>query len=101
MAPPQRHDRSLEKATKNKGSPFWASSDERVDCGPPRPLTLYSPALRVGAGKSGVGGGEWKVSSMQISVLFNAKSSETCSGLPPVWERVISPECTATSAGVG
>ena len=46
-----------------RGRLFWASSDERVDCqtGPPRLLTLYSPALRVGAGKSGAGGGEWKV----------------------------------------
>jgi hypothetical protein len=45
--------------------------------GPPRLLTfnsslpaLYSPSLRVGAGESGVGRGEWKVSSTQISVLF-------------------------------
>ena len=53
------------KAPKNRGRPFWASSDERVDCrGPPvdfthdsPSLTLDSPALRVGAGKSGVGGG--------------------------------------------
>jgi hypothetical protein len=37
------------------------------------PLTLCSPALRVGAGKSGVGEGEWKVSSMQISVLFSCQ----------------------------
>jgi hypothetical protein len=36
-APPWRRDRSLEKAAKNRGRPFWASSDERVDCeaGPP------------------------------------------------------------------
>jgi hypothetical protein len=34
------------------------------------PLTLYSPALRVSAGKSGVGGGECQVSWMQISVSF-------------------------------
>jgi hypothetical protein len=45
--------------------PFWASSDERVDyeAAPlvrltlnSPPLTLCSPALRVSAGKSGVGG---------------------------------------------
>jgi hypothetical protein len=34
------------------------------------PLTLCSPALRVGAGKSGVGESEWKVSSKQISVVL-------------------------------
>jgi hypothetical protein len=58
---------SLEKATKNRGRPFWASSEERVKLrgSPTRqltldspPLTLDSPALRVGGGKSGVGGGE-------------------------------------------
>ena len=32
-----------------------------------------SSTLRMGADKSGVGGGEWKVSSMQISILFVAK----------------------------
>ena len=31
------------------------------------PVTLYSPALRVNAGKSGVGGVECQVSWMQIS----------------------------------
>jgi hypothetical protein len=31
LAPPRRHDRSLEKAAKNRGRPFWGpSSDERV-----------------------------------------------------------------------
>ena len=73
-------DKLFEKAAKNRGRPFWAPSDERVDCeaGPPPvrltfnspPLTWCSPALRVSAGKSGVGGGEWKGRSMQISVLF-------------------------------
>ena len=38
----------------------------------------YSPALRVSAGKSGVGGGEWKVRSMQISVLFVVRSRQVC-----------------------
>jgi hypothetical protein len=37
---------------------------------------LYSPALRVGAGKSGVGEGEWKVSSMQISVPFSCQAEQ-------------------------
>ena len=32
VAPLRRHDRSLEKATKNRGRPFWASSDEHVVC---------------------------------------------------------------------
>jgi hypothetical protein len=47
------------KTPKKRGRPFWASSDERVDCeakGPPVDITLDSPARRVGAGKSGVGG---------------------------------------------
>ena len=54
------------KTPKKRGRPFWASSDERVDCEARRPTRR----LRVGAGKSGVGGGEWKVSSPQFSVLF-------------------------------
>jgi hypothetical protein len=33
-------------------------------------LTLYSPALRVSAGKSGIGGGECQVSWMQIFGVF-------------------------------
>jgi hypothetical protein len=37
------------------------------------PLTLYSPALRASAGKSGVGGGECQVSWMQISVSFSCQ----------------------------
>jgi hypothetical protein len=35
------------------------------------PLTLYLPALRVGAGKSGVGEGEWK--SNADAVLFQCQ----------------------------
>jgi hypothetical protein len=34
------------------------------------PLTLYSPALEVSAGKSGVGGGEWEVRSTQNVVQY-------------------------------
>jgi hypothetical protein len=47
------------------------------------PLTLYLPALRVGAGKSGVGEGEWKVSSMQISVLFQCHDPTFLHRAPP------------------
>ena len=38
-------NRSLEKATKNRGKPFWALSEERVNCegSPTRRLTLDSP----------------------------------------------------------
>jgi hypothetical protein len=32
---------------------------------------LYSPALGVSAGKSGVGGGEWGVSSVQNVVVLS------------------------------
>jgi hypothetical protein len=48
------------KTPKERGRPFWASSDERVDCEARSSVdfTLYSPALRVGVGKSGAGGGE-------------------------------------------
>src|SRR4051794_40853409 len=86
-APSCRHGRGPKKATKNRGRPSWAPSSERVDyeADPPSPLTfnsppltLYSPALRVGASKSGVGGDEWKVSSMQISLL------STCQDEPRV-----------------
>jgi len=52
-----------------------------VDCeaGPPwfdslsthPPLTWCSPALRVSAGKSGGGGGEWEVSSVQNIVVLS------------------------------
>jgi hypothetical protein len=79
VALPWRHDRSLEKAAEDRGRPFWASSDERVDCeaslpvdslSTPTPLTLYPPALKVSASKSGVGGGEWKVSlSINLTLL--------------------------------
>jgi hypothetical protein len=50
---------SLEKATENRGRPFWASSEERVKLrgSPTRQLTLGSPTLRVGGGRSGVGVG--------------------------------------------
>jgi hypothetical protein len=84
VAPPWRRGRSLEKAAKKWGSPFWASSDERVECeagapGPTHleltlnspPLTWCSPALRVSAGKSGGGGGEWEVSSVQNVVVLS------------------------------
>jgi len=38
---------------------------------PTRRLTFaLPPTLRVSAGKSGVGGGEWKISSMQVSCSF-------------------------------
>jgi hypothetical protein len=92
VAPPWHHDRSLEKATKNRGRPFWASSEERVDLKQAHlsthlglaldslPLTLCSPALRVGAGKSGVGEGEWKVMLMQISVVLGGKTPELPKG---------------------
>jgi hypothetical protein len=62
---------------------------ERVDCeaGPPvdspsthTPLTLYSPALRVSADKSGVGGGECQVNWMQISVRFIRQSTHCTAG---------------------
>jgi hypothetical protein len=46
---------------------------------------LCSPALRVGAGKSGVGEGEWKVSSMQISVvLFRQENTFLHRAHPPL-----------------
>lgn len=44
-------------------------------------LALHSPALRAGAGKSGVRGDEWKVSSMQI---FFAKSSRSACIVRPM-----------------
>ena len=44
------------------------------------PLTLCSPALRVGAGKSGVAEGEWKVRLMQISVVLGGKTPELPKG---------------------
>ena len=44
-------------------------------------LTFNSPVLRVGADKSGVEGGEWKVSSMQIHVLLRVKRTEKCGEL--------------------
>ena len=79
MAPPWRHHRSLEKAAKTRGKPFLGFGRRarglrgrptcRLTFNSP-PLTLYSPALRVSAGKSGVGGGECQVSWMQISVSF-------------------------------
>jgi hypothetical protein len=57
VAPPWRHNRSLKKAAKNRGRPFSASSEERVDyeAGPPvgsPPLTLCSPVFRVDASKA-------------------------------------------------
>ena len=60
VAPAWRRGRSLEKAAKNEGGPCWASSEERVnyEAAPPRQLTVDSPMLRMGGGKSGVGGGE-------------------------------------------
>ena len=87
---------------KKRGRPFWASSDEHVDCEARRPtrrfhprltldspsLTLNSPALRVGAGKSGVGGGEWKVSSPQFSVLFYCQDAVTTQ--LKLWTTVVS-----------
>jgi len=83
VAPPCRHDRSFEKAAKNRGRPFLGFG--RRACGlRGRPtcrltfnspqLTLYSPALRVSAGKSGVGEGECQVSWMQISVRFSCQA---------------------------
>jgi hypothetical protein len=73
-------NRSLEKATKNRGRPFWAfergaralrgSPTRRLTLDSP-PLTLCSPALRVSAGKSGVGGGEWEVSLTQNVVVLS------------------------------
>src|SRR5277367_2773510 len=47
VAPPWRHDRSLEKAAKKRGRPFWASSDERVEYEadpPPAPPRFDSPS---------------------------------------------------------
>jgi hypothetical protein len=41
-------------------------------------LTLCLSALRVSARKSGVGGGEWKVSSMQISVVLFRQDLTRC-----------------------
>jgi hypothetical protein len=79
VAPPWRHDRSFEKAAKNRGRLFLGFGRRarglrgrptyRLTFNSP-PLTLYSPALRVSAGKSGVGEGECQVSWMQISVSF-------------------------------
>jgi hypothetical protein len=68
---------------KREGGHFGlrATSAWIVRQGPPVDFTLDSPALRVGAGKSGVGGGEWKVSSPQFSVLFLAKNCKICPGL--------------------
>ena len=34
------------------------------------PLALYSPALRMDAGKSGIAGGECRVTSMQVPCSF-------------------------------
>ena len=56
--------------------------------GPPVDFTLDSPALRVGAGKSGVGGGEWKVSSPQFSVLFYCQDAVTTQ--LKLWTTVVS-----------
>ena len=56
VAPPWRRGRSLEKAAKKWGSPFWASSDERVECeaghpGPDSPSThLRSPGAHPRSG---------------------------------------------------
>src|SRR2546430_6918 len=46
------------------------------------PLTLCSPALRVGAGKSGVGEGEWRV---KISVVFYRQDNGSEIGRAHVW----------------
>ena len=91
MAPPWRHDRSFEKAAKNRRPFLGFGRRARGLRGRPTcrltfnspPLTLYSPALRVSAGKSGVGEGECQVSWMQISVSFWCQaivgaSSSTC-----------------------
>ena len=86
MAPPWRHDRSLEKAAKNRGRPFLGfERGARRLCGRPTcrltlnlpPLTLCSPALRVSARKSGAGRGEWKVSSMQVEWPFSGQEGLT------------------------
>jgi hypothetical protein len=63
-------NRSLEKATKNRGRSFGAPSEERVN----------STAL-----KSGVGGGECEATSMQIFVQF----------LPPSFAAEIFTDCTS------
>ena len=85
MAPPWRHDRSFEKAAKNRGRPFLGFGRRarglrgrptcRLTFNLP-PLTLYSPALRVSVGKSGVGEGKCQVSWMQISVSFNCQVAQ-------------------------
>lgn len=40
VAPPWRHNWSLRRPLKNRGTPFWGSGDEHVDCeaDPPCPL---------------------------------------------------------------
>src|SRR2546423_8898015 len=43
------------------------------------PSLTLAPALRVGAGKSGVGRGEWKVSSPQFSDLLS-RQVKRCAG---------------------
>jgi hypothetical protein len=74
----ETYERFTKSMSVNEGRPFWASSDERVDCeasllvdslSTPTPLTLYPPALKVSASKIGVGG-EWKVSlSIDLTLL--------------------------------
>ena len=68
-------NRSLKKATKNRGRPFWASSEERVNCeaapSVDLPWTrLHSPWTYPCSGWVG----DCEVRSMQISV--SAKISE-------------------------
>src|SRR5271155_2636469 len=76
----QGNAKPYQKAAKNRGRPFWGSGDEHGLRGRPLtfnspPLTLYSTALRVGAGKSEVGGAERKVRLIRLLYLFVAKQA--------------------------
>jgi hypothetical protein len=78
-----RYDGSLENAAKNRGRPFlgFERGAHRL-CGRPTCrltldsplLTLCSPARGVSARKSGVGRGEWKVSSTQNFVVLTCQA---------------------------
>ena len=74
----------------------------RLTLNSPAP-TWYLPSLRVSAGKSGVGGGEWEVSSTQNVVQFVPKSlinmaraSGTSKFLHVVEALIINPETLGT-----